>query len=280
MLLCCSVAAQAAEPLVTWQDKSLTEEDYRAALHTIPEKYRQEFQSSMARITNVLESLLVHRTLAAQARELGLDKDPVVKQEMALAVERVLSQRRQEEFERTLKRPDFLPAAAERYKLKPEEFRLPEQVHVQHVLIGMKDRSEEEALKRAEEVRQKALAGEDFKALAKEYSDDPSVKTNEGDLEPVGRGKLVKPFEDAAFALEKAGELSVPVKTKFGYHIIRLVEKLPSRLIPFEEVKERLMKEAEAKFVTDSRSIFLSEIKNDKSIKLNQPAIDALLVKP
>jgi hypothetical protein len=77
---------------------------------------------------------------------------------------------------------------------------------------------------KAEEVLAKLRAGGDFNALAKEHSGDPSNKNNGGDLGWFGRGMMVKPFEDAAFAL-KPGELSSVVETQFGYHIIKLDER-------------------------------------------------------
>ncbi len=89
-------------------------------------------------------------------------------------------------------------------------------------------KAEAEALKLAQEIKARLDAGEDFEALAKEYSDDPVSAENGGDLGWFGRGVMVKEFEDAAFALEP-GEISDPVKTPFGYHIIQVLEKDPNR---------------------------------------------------
>jgi parvulin-like peptidyl-prolyl isomerase len=89
-------------------------------------------------------------------------------------------------------------------------------------------RNADQALARAVEVKQRLDAGEDFAALAAEYSDDPGSAAAGGDLGWFGRGMMMKEFEDAAFALEP-GQISDPVKTAFGYHIIQLVAKDAAR---------------------------------------------------
>lgn len=103
----------------------------------------------------------------------------------------------------------------------------PTRIACQHVLVGYKGtkvgtatRSKEEARKIAEEVRQKAVAGEDFAELAKKYSDDPASKERLGSVGTFDRDGMVKPFSDAAFAL-KVNEVSPVVETYFGFHVIK-----------------------------------------------------------
>lgn len=93
-------------------------------------------------------------------------------------------------------------------------------------------RDEAQALARIVEVQQRLAAGEDFAALAKEYSDDTGSAEEGGDLGWFGRGMMVREFEEAAFALQP-GQVSEPVKTVFGYHLIKLEERDPAR--PVEE---------------------------------------------
>ena len=115
---------------------------------------------------------------------------------------------------------------------------------VSHILIGLKDqegkeiRSKEEAQKRALEVRDKILAGGDFAELAKEYSDDPGTKENGGSLEiQLGKNAPWAPeFKQAAIDLE-VNEISEPVLTEYGYHVIRVDEK---QLKSYEDVKEQV----------------------------------------
>ena len=94
------------------------------------------------------------------------------------------------------------------------------------------------ARNKIDDILVKATDGEDFAELAKEFSEGPS-KDNGGDLGCFGRGQMVPPFEEAAFALGE-GEISDVVETQFGYHIIKLTGRKPERQIPFEEVEGQI----------------------------------------
>ncbi len=106
---------------------------------------------------------------------------------------------------------------------------VPDAIAAQHVLVAFKGadkapkgvtRSKADAKKRAEEVVAKSKAGTDFSALVAEYSDDPAAKERQGSVGKFTRDKMAKPFSDAAFAL-KVDEVSGPVETPFGYHVIK-----------------------------------------------------------
>jgi foldase protein PrsA len=110
-------------------------------------------------------------------------------------------------------------------------FDVPEQVKANHILVA------DEAI--AKEVKAKLTAGGDFAALAKEYSTDESNKEQGGELGFFSRGDMVPEFENVAFSL-KAGEISEPVKTQFGYHIIKVTEKKEAKAATYEESKAQI----------------------------------------
>lgn len=112
-----------------------------------------------------------------------------------------------------------------------ESFSEKEQVKASHILVE----TEEEAV----EVKSKLDNGDDFAKLAKKHSTDPGSKDNGGDLGFFGKGKMVKEFEDVAFSL-KVGEISEPVKSEHGYHIIKVEDKKAAKEANYEESKEEI----------------------------------------
>ncbi len=140
---------------------------------------------------------------------------------------------------RTLSVPDAQIASY--YGSHQQEFAAPEQARARHILIRPKtedDAGWSAALAKAQEVRAKALTG-DFVALAKQYTEDPGSKDTGGELGWFGRGRMVKEFENAAFGL-KPGEISQPVKSQYGYHIIQLEETRPASIRPLAEVRDMI----------------------------------------
>ncbi|MBC8319040.1 MAG: peptidylprolyl isomerase [Desulfobulbaceae bacterium] len=128
------------------------------------------------------------------------------------------------------------------YDSNVDRFNQPEQVRASHILIKVDSDGDEAASQKArdeiEAIQQKVTLGEDFSELARANSSCPSSAQG-GDLGFFGKGQMVKPFEDAAFAL-KPGETSGIVETQFGYHLIKMAEKKDAGIVPFEDVKQRI----------------------------------------
>jgi peptidyl-prolyl cis-trans isomerase D len=122
----------------------------------------------------------------------------------------------------------------------PERFSQAEQRRVSHILLAVNDPKEDAAVKaKAEGILKRALAGEDFSKLAKEFSQDPGSANQGGDLGWSERKIFVGPFADAAFSM-KVDEIKGPVKTQFGYHILKLVGIQPPSVKTFDAVKAEL----------------------------------------
>src|SRR6478736_2079726 len=127
------------------------------------------------------------------------------------------------------------------YKTNISQYQTPAQVRASHILFKLEGKDDATVKAKAEEVLKMAKApGADFAALAKKYSEDESNSQNGGDLDYFGRGRMVPEFEQAAFAM-KTGEISsAPVKTAFGYHIIKMVDNKPEQTRPLAEVKSEI----------------------------------------
>jgi peptidyl-prolyl cis-trans isomerase C len=128
------------------------------------------------------------------------------------------------------------------YDTHPNSFKKSEQVRASHILIKVDSQAEpsvkEEKKAKLQKIQKRLKGGEDFAVLAKEFSECPS-NIKGGDLGYFQRGKMVKPFEDVAFAL-KTGEISDIVETRFGYHLIKVVDKKPESVVGYEEVKDNI----------------------------------------
>jgi peptidyl-prolyl cis-trans isomerase D len=126
------------------------------------------------------------------------------------------------------------------YKQNLAQYTTPAQARASHILFKTEGKDENAVRAQAEEVLKKAKAGDDFAALAKQFSEDDSNKDRGGDLDYFGKGRMVPEFEAAAFAL-KNGEISDLVKSQFGYHIIKMVDNQPEVVRPLEAVREEIV---------------------------------------
>jgi peptidyl-prolyl cis-trans isomerase D len=128
------------------------------------------------------------------------------------------------------------------YQQDIQQYQVPNRVHVQHILlmtVGKTDAEVQEIRQKAEDVLKQAKKGGKFDDLAKKYSEDPGTKDKGGDLGWITQGQTVAEFEKTAFSLDK-GKISDLVKTQYGFHIIKVLDKETAHTKPFEEVKDAI----------------------------------------
>ncbi|MCE1225450.1 MAG: peptidylprolyl isomerase [Geobacteraceae bacterium] len=156
------------------------------------------------------------------------------------------------------------------YDKNPETFTQPEQVRASHILITLDakatDADKKKAKEKAEDLLKQIKAGADFAKLAQENSGCPSSKQG-GDLGYFGKGQMVKPFEETAFAM-KPGEVSGVVETQFGYHIIKLTERKAPTKVAFDDVKAKIADSLKRKKVSEAINEIMEDAKKKAKIEV------------
>jgi len=267
--------AAATTVLATNGEVSVTTDDFEAEMLRIPKAQRFEFRASAQRLAKMVESILITKTLAAAARKNGTDRDPLARKEIELNADKVLARWERERREEAIQVPDLSRRAREIYLANPDKYSIPASYHTSHILIDTKCRSRDAAFARAAEARREILAGMDFAAAVARFSDDPTAPRNKGDLGFLAADQLAAEFAQAAAGL-KPGELSEPVQTQFGVHIIRMVEARPRQPRRFEDMKGAIVDELRQEYVRLKSDEIMNAIRADPAIKVNSQAIDAL----
>ena len=140
-----------------------------------------------------------------------------------------------------LRAKTVVPAAdiEREYNNHSEQYTTPEQVRASHLLLKTEGKDDAAVKAKAEELLKQARGGADFADLAKKHSEDTDSAKNGGDLDYFGRGRMVAEFDQAVFAMQP-GTISDLVKTQYGYHIIKLVDKKTATTRPLAEVRQQL----------------------------------------
>ncbi len=205
--------------------------------------------------------------VAQEARKRKLDQTATTKELLVISADQLLANELQRQVASEVKVDDT--AAHTYYDGHKAQY---EQVKAYHILIRFKgsqvplkpnekDLTDAEALAKAKEIRKKLADGGDFAALAKAESDDTGTATNGGALPPFSKGQMVKEFEDAVYA-QPIGQISDPVKTKYGYHIIKVEER---KAKTFEEARADIDKQLKQQMLREA----MEKIENETPVTLD-----------
>ncbi len=249
-----------ADPVVlTVGSEKITQSMFQAIIASLPAQQQAQLATPEAR-RSLAEQVAELKVMAQEARSRKLDQSSAVKAKIALQSDQILANAVYQEL--TAGDPDDAALRAY-YEAHKQDW---EEVKARHILIrmkgsrvplrdGHKELSDEEALAKAKEVRAKILAGAKFEDEAKVESDDTGSGENGGDLGTFGQGQMVPEFDAVVFKAP-IGQVTEPIKTDYGYHLI-LVEERKSK--SFEDVK--------------------GEIEQKIRPEMGQKAIDALKAK-
>lgn len=234
--------------------------DVDARLARVPPEDRAAVMDNPQRIEQILLSLLAHRQMADKARELGLDQDESFERELRLFAEEILSRRYLEHVQRTSATPRFELAAREMYLADPSVGMVPESREVSHILIKIEGRGDAAARAEIEAIRAELLEHpERFEEIARTRSEDPSAAENGGRLGHL-REEFDADFVAGAQTLTEPGEISAPVRTVFGYHLIRLDSLRPAERRSFEDIRASLVMQLEQRHLRELRQRELERV--------------------
>lgn len=240
--------AAGADPVViSVGSEQIRASQFNALIANAPAQNRAAMEANKRAVADELGKMLA---LVQEARRRGLDQDPNYKAKMMLAQDDALAQSAVQAIAATTKPTDADLKAY--YDAHAAEFK---QSKVRHILIGDNEsqgspstRTPADALAKAKDVDAKLKAGADFAATAKAESDDPGSKDQGGELGEITPGQTVPEFEKAMDALP-VGQVSDPVHTQFGYHIIEVESRTT---LPFEQAKAGIGQQLTSKAVSDA----------------------------
>jgi peptidyl-prolyl cis-trans isomerase C len=242
-------------------DAVLTQDAIDAAFSRIPEQDRLAFVRDGGKVDTMIRSLLQAEIVALDAEKAGFEKQTEVLERVRLAARKEIAEAWIQELAKRTPAADYAAMAHEDYLAHPEHYATGVKLDVSHILIGKREHKPEDALTLAKQLKERlAEDPSQFDAMVAEYSDDPSKAANKGKFTNVRRGQMVKAFEDTAYRLSSPGQISDPVETEYGYHLIRLDRRIESQVPPFEQVKEVAEARMKAKHVESYRASYLQKL--------------------
>jgi len=259
--------------------QTITEDDFQSAFRLLGQQEQMQVLMIQGGKDEFVKRMAESKLLAVKAQRLGLDKTPAYIQGLNRAKDDLLAHEYlTKESERLQKQLVLAEGAVKAYYDKhPERFKQPELVSVRHILVTVKQAegqpglSDEEAKARVAKVQEELKAGAKFEDLAKKYSDDPGSKDNGGlyaDADPAG---WVPEF-GAAARKQPMGQVGEPVKTQYGYHLMKVEDRKPGRQLPFEEAKAQAEKGAQQERQMEVWNGLMDGLRKEIPFELVKPA--------
>ncbi|MCX7770367.1 MAG: peptidylprolyl isomerase [Proteobacteria bacterium] len=257
-------------------DIVITDEDLNRIIEYYEPDRKRQIQENPEMKLAVLKQIVANTLVYKIAEEKKFLERPEIKEQLKLVMEHFVTSAflKDEVIKNITVNED---EAKNYYQININDFvEVPEQVRARHILFRLPQNANEEerkkVLERAESIIKLLKEGADFGELAKIHSDDPGSKAKGGDLGFFSRGRMVKPFEDTAFSL-KVGEISSPIQTNFGIHIIKVEEKKEAKYKPFEKIREQVIKKATEEKQKQAVLRYMEELFKNKKVIINEDLI-------
>ena len=259
--------------------QTITEDDFQSAFRLLGQQEQMQVLMIQGGKDEFVKRMAESKLLAVKAQRLGLDKTPAYIQGLSRAKDDLLAREFLTKESEGLQKKLVLAEGDTKsyYDKHKDRFMQPELVSVRHILVTVKQGegqpglSDEEAKARVAKVQEELKAGAKFEDLAKKYSDDPGSKDNGGlyaDADPAG---WVPEF-GAAARKQPVGQVGEPVKTQYGYHLMKVEDRKPSRQLPFEDAKAQAEKGAQQERQMEVWNGLMDGLRKEIPFELVKPA--------
>jgi len=259
MIFSCSKTDN-SKVLATIDNEKITIEEFNKDLDKIPVNMKMIVATQSGK-KNYLDKMIIKKLLLREAKKENIEKEKEFQDRLNEIKEQLV-------LETLLKKKINLDSQITEedmkkyYEKNKETFKREREINTRHILLN----TEEEA----RQIKDKLAKGEDFVELARRYSIDPSAKASGGEIGFHPKGSLLPEYEDAAFKLKKVGQTSGIVKTKFGYHIIKLEGIKPPSYVPYEEVKDYIKQKLAQEKQTQALEKYITDLKQSAKITINE----------
>jgi parvulin-like peptidyl-prolyl isomerase len=254
---------QEGKAIASIDGDKITLQEFNAELDKIPMNMKMLVASQSGK-KDFLDRLIVKKLLLKEAKKDNIEKEKEFQDRLSdikeqLTIESLLKKKVTAESK-------FSDEDLQKYyDAHKEEFKKPREIQTRQIVV----KTEQEA----KEIQGYIAKGEDFAELAKKYSMEPSAKTTGGDVGYHPKGTLIPAFEEAAFKLTKVGQVTPPVKTQFGYHLIKLEGVKEEAYVPFAEVKDFVRQKLTQEKQTEVLKKYIDELKKNAKIVINDDVL-------
>lgn len=263
-----------SEPVLTMGDVVITHAELDAHMQRLPQDDRADAVSDMERVEQLLQSLLLKKALYEAARDNGLLQDPVVTMRALYATADVLADEQMGRRIASRMLDSYEQQARELYLSDPDRFRPGPDYSFTHVLVSTGNRSEAEAMGRILEVHEKVQQGAELDTLVSEYSEDSASAERGGAYREISLDTLDRNFSRALSELGSPGAVTGPVRSRFGWHVIRLDERHEAPVPEWEEAREEAIEMARKQHEGRIREAYIEELLDPDAIEVVPGSIE------
>lgn len=250
----------------------------------VQERINKQSPFIRARYTTVdkkkefLDNLIRFEVMAKEAQKRGYDKDPEV---IRVMKQQMISKFLQKDFESKLKVEDVPDAEVEKYyAAHPEEFNQKDQVRVSQIVVKEKAKADKVAAEARALPKDVAADQKGFRDMVTKYSEDEDSKPRGGDLTFFDKDTPLypKPIVEASFALKEVGDVSAPIKTDKGFHVLKLTQKRPGFSRPVAEVKRQIQQRLFRDLRTKALDDFYAEMKKKTTVEVQEDKLAKVVI--